>query len=469
MRIIAILVFIFLATPAFARSNGAVSFKMADICTPSKIPLGGSAEINRRKLVGQVLKSAGVADIDIDPEGGDVDFAMKKAAIADPNLFCNSTKKCSAYTKVKLGGAYIILKQFIQENSKKPPKNTGGFFIMRTRGNVTGEITPRELMDSTFTGISARCIAPVKTNGSSEGSAGRSGAGRVENGGKGTNAKKSGGRKSKLDLQFMIRKDVADLDTLQSSDAFKALDRASFAVSSDYLKSTYTYNINGVAGIGLFKFSPARNVDADLIAYGLYTRQLVAGQVPKSAHDIDNIGGGFADNFHFDVPAGAFKLQWSAQYLESRISNGQLWSTSLTYIPLTGPLIGRAKYFGPFALLLLPRITFTHGSVIDHGLDPDFVANKEFDRIGGHLEAVVFFDSIDPNLSWMNGFSWRNIYDFYYGITGYYRTIDRFESKISYKFPDQKYWSIDLDYISGRNLDSLQLQQQLTLGVGLKF
>jgi len=456
MRIIMLLALLLTATPSYA----AAVFKQSDICTPSNIPPGGSADIDRRKLVGQILKTVNVADIDLDPTGGEVTFAMKREAIVDPPQFCK-VRGCSGDTQVQLGTAYIAMRRFILANNKKPPAATGGFEIVRTGSGVTGDITPRELMDATFAGISATCWAPAKPSGQPGGAGGNGNGGGAAGG--------PPGKTTEPQVRFMVRKSVQDLSTLQSSDAFKGLDRATFAVTTDYLKNLSTYNVNGVVGIGLSSLHPAANVDADLIAYGLYNRQFFTGSVPKSSTQIYNIGGGFADNFLFDSPAGAANLQWATQYLESEISNGRLWSTSLTYTPLTGPFIGRAEYFGPFAVVLIPYASFTHGEVLDHGTDPTFVANKGFDRIGGHLESVIYFDSIDPSTSWLQGFTWRNIYDYYYGITGFYRSIDRFESKLSFTFPDQQFWSVDLDYISGRTLDTLQLQQQLTLGVGLKY
>jgi hypothetical protein len=43
------------------------------------------------------------------------------------------------------------------------------------------------------------------------------------------------------------------------------------------------------------------------------------------------------------------------------------------------------------------------------------------------------------------------------------------ETSLSYVLPGQEFWSIDLKYVEGRNLDTLEKQQLLTLGVGLKY
>src|ERR1700730_9406117 len=158
MRIVVLLVLLFIATPSYAAGD----LKMSDICTPSKIPPGGSAEIDPRKLVGQILKAANVADIDLDPDGGEVPFAMKREAIVDTRSFCTTTRRCSDDTRVQLGVAFIRLRKFIADNNKPRSPENPGFEILRTRDNVTGEITPRELMDSNFTGLSARCVAAAK-------------------------------------------------------------------------------------------------------------------------------------------------------------------------------------------------------------------------------------------------------------------------------------------------------------------
>ena len=114
--------------------------------------------------------------------------------------------------------------------------------------------------------------------------------------------------------------------------------------------------------------------------------------------------------------------------------------------------------------MLTPQLKFVSGKVLDHGRDPTFVANKGFARTGGRVEFLMVDDG-----GTFDGFSWLNAYEYQYGISGYYKSVDQFESKISYSFGYQQNWSISLDYISGRNLDTLELQQQLTLGLGLKY
>src|ERR1700722_10688828 len=112
MRILALLALLLMAAPSYAADD----FKQSDICTPSNIPPGGSADIDRHKLVGQILKTVNVGDIDLDPDGGEVTFAMKRAAIVDPPQFCTMTRRCSADTQVQLGNAYITLRKFILAN-----------------------------------------------------------------------------------------------------------------------------------------------------------------------------------------------------------------------------------------------------------------------------------------------------------------------------------------------------------------
>ena len=54
-------------------------------------------------------------------------------------------------------------------------------------------------------------------------------------------------------------------------------------------------------------------------------------------------------------------------------------------------------------------------------------------------------------------------------LQGQFKSVARFDSTLAYTMPGQEFWSLQLKYVYGRNLDTLERLQQISLGVGLKY
>lgn len=428
--------------------------ELSQVCTPKEIKPGEFGQLSSRKLLGQAIKSAGLSAIDLDTEGNEVSLTAEKDAILDPIGYCNVRDRCSKGTRDKLAAAFTNIDGFIRNSDPRfVVKSKKGYFDIHSDGDPTKRVTVRELLAEKIIGVTARCIVPSSDDEAD---------GKDE---KKRNTKNAHPDKTPVAQRLMIRKKITDLQFAQEDKQFKGLDRASLSVVDDYIKRNITYNLSGVAGFGISHVSLGRSADADIIGFATYTKQTVAGNAPRNSKDVDNIGLGLMFSALFPAFGDYHALQIYPQYLRSNVSEGELFSGNIVYSPQTWLGVGAPfPIFGDLVGLFTPQAKFIWGRVTARGRDPEFVAEKEFSRVGGRLELLMLMDD-GP----LKGYSWRNAYEYQYGQRGYYRTVDRFESTISYKFPDQQNWSIDLAYISGRNLDTLELQQQLTLGLGLKY
>lgn len=450
MRQVVFLLAVLVASPAAADFNP----ELKQVCTPKEIKPGEFGQISSRKLLGHAIKSAGLSAIDLDTEGNEVSLTAEKEAILNPDQYCKVRDRCSKGTLEKLAEVYTNIDGFIRNNDPRyVVRSKKGYYDIRSDSDSTKRVTVRELLADKIVGVTARCVMPP-SDGVADGKDDKK-----------EEAKNAHPDKTPVAHRFMIRKKVTDLQYAQEDKQFKGLDRASLSVADDYLKRNITYNLSGVAGFGISHISLGKSADADIVAYTTYTKQTIAGNAPKNSKDVDNIGLGVLASALFPAFGDYHAVQVYPQYLRSNVSEGELFSGNIVYSPQTWPGVGAPfPLFGDLVGLFTPQAKFIWGRVTAHGRDPDFIADKDFSRVGGRLEFLMLMDD-----GLLKGLSWRNAYEYQYGMRGYYRSVDRFESTLSFKFPDQQNWSIDLAYVSGRNLDTLELQQQLTLGLGLKY
>ena len=68
----------------------------------------------------------------------------------------------------------------------------------------------------------------------------------------------------------------------------------------------------------------------------------------------------------------------------------------------------------------------------------------------------------------LKNFSFNSSYEYLKVWVGPFDSVWRWENTLSYIFPDQKNWSLQFKYSDGRNLDTLEREQILMVGVGYK-
>ena len=69
----------------------------------------------------------------------------------------------------------------------------------------------------------------------------------------------------------------------------------------------------------------------------------------------------------------------------------------------------------------------------------------------------------------LKGFTFNVSYEWYKVLQGPLEMVPRFETSLNYTIGDKELWALQLKYVNGRNLDTLEKQRQITLGVGVKY
>jgi hypothetical protein len=217
---------------------------------------------------------------------------------------------------------------------------------------------------------------------------------------------------------------------------------------------------------------------AEFIPFVAYTRQYVAGANPNKLSNVDNVGLGFLGDLLLPASAlqNAFPLtkgiyndvQASFEEVHSDISATDIISAKLAYSPYIDPTvlpgIWTTERVGDFLLMLTPQGVFISGDVLDNGGNPNLNKTGNFQRLGAHVGFSVTSDT-----GVFNGFGFNTTYDYLRSYGGPVTNIALFTSTLSYTMPKQNFWSVQLQYQDGRNLDTLVQQKLITLGVGLKY
>ncbi len=382
------------------------------------------------------------------------------------------TSKAKAATNKKLGEAQVILVDYLKRHSVPIRPNEGGY-------QYTFELNSTNI--KAFFLDEDSTLAPTCILGKS-----------VE----GAPSPPVSDDKSRGTGRLLIRNSSSDLHIGQGDPAFKNLQRATFSINSDQLQSTTTYNIQGVVGYGAGQLPVPSwsGAFSEIIPYVSYTRQYVDGKNPTKISNVDNVGVGVIGDLLFPavglqndilLTRGIYNdVQLSSQFVHSNRSDAGVVSGAVTYTPYINPLvvpgIATTERVGDFVLMLLPRAVYIFGDVVNSGNNITLAGNNStatktgndpltklgtFQRLGGHLE---FSASADTGI--LQGVGVNVSYDYLksYG-GGPISQVTLFTAVLSYTMPKQEYWSVQLKYSDGRNLDTLEQQQLLTLGVGAKY
>jgi hypothetical protein len=443
--------------------------KVADICDPAPTATK-NGNLQPTLLFGQLLDDPYTgfmpgdvalfttrADLVHAILAGDSYCAADPSTGADKGAGCPKDATARKNLNTKLAHALDQLTGYLQRHSVPVNPNLGGyqFTFAVTTANVT------DLFTNPKTKLAPVCLAGHTPAGSPPPPAASD--------------------QSRVPGRLIIRNAVSDLSVAQGSDAFKTLQRASISVTDDVINQSRSYAVQGVVGYG-FGQAPVPNwgdAFAEAIPFVSYTRQYVEGANPNKLADIDNIGAGLLGDLLF--PALPFQnafgptsgmyndLALTTQVVHSNTSNTDILSGQLTYTPYLNPTVVPGimvpERVGDFLIMLTPQLLFIYGDVLDSGGNAVLSQTGTFDRIGAHLGL-----SIKADTGVFSGIGLNATYDAQrsYG-TGSIPYIELFTSTLSYTFPQQQYWSLQLSYNDGRNLDTLQKEQVVTLGLGLKY
>ena len=439
MRIVVLLVALLLAS--MSSSSAAFEPAFDAVCEPSPVAPGSRGRIDWRNFVKNVLDGRAVSF----SEGRLIPTdEQARTALIDPGTYCLRNTCGDQGFQTKLVQAHRDVQLFIDANSKPVGAGTSGYDISRANGGRDG-ITVREFFSGN---VSAVCvIAPLKP-------------------GETVKEKEKG---PTITRRFMVRKKITDLKILQASESFKELDRASFAVDSDFLQNSHSYAIDGVVGYGLGRVPLGIGI-ADLVAFGSYTRQYVAGTTTPNSPNIHNMGFGLLNSVVFNAGGQQHNLKLFAHYLHADRRDLNYVTGNVVYSLMTGWAIGQPLRSGPIAFLVLPpQLKYIYGRVFDGGISNELAEGKNFQRAGGRLD-VLFYGDSGTGDEILDRLQLRFGYEYLRVIQGsFHRSIDRFETTLSYVFPKQEFWSFDVKFWSGRNLDTLEQEKAMTLGIGFKY
>ena len=394
-------------------------------------------------LLWRLLTSHSISPPDLQIGPGDNSYTLRSNAILNPGLYCQQ-HTCGKDTERGLTAAQDELLRFWNTNAHTPgPKDK--FYV----SPPATDANPNPILEKFFRNTKeahAVCLAERAQQPSKP------------------NAAAGGGP------EVRIRKSTTDLRVKQSSKAFKGLERASFSLTQDYVANTRAYDIEGVVGVGLgpIQLNEKNLASLELIPYVGYTRQLTQGGAKATQNNVDNVAVGLIGDWIFPIDTYYQDFQFYPQLVHSNRTDANVLSGNAVFTPdFPIPGIG-GKYLpyqgAPVSFLLTVQVKTVFGEVVDAGHDPTLSAAKDFVRVGPRVGATIFGED-----GIFAGWSLGAIYEYQRVLQGQFTDVSRFDATLAYTMPGQEFWSLQLKYSDGRDLNTLERLQQLTLGVGLKY
>ncbi len=398
-----------------------------------------------RRLVEAILRAQGLRDSDLDSEH-DIGLDIRVEAIVYYNKFCTPARHCSDDTPEKLAKAVTSLAIFLERYSRSVPADQSGF-----------EVTPPVARDSLD---QPRLFAFLHDKPGSH----RLTCVAAPNKPAPPKPSEEQQKIAKALSGIVVRAKVADLGVSSADKKFDSLDSASISFTSDYIAKTQTVAASGVVGYQFAK-SPFGDYSS-VIPYFSYTGKKLNGAGASRSQDIGNVGGGMLGDFNFPVNGYYQNIQLSSQYLHSYVTDTDLLTGTLLYtpdFPFPGVGIAYNPNDGPVSFLLKPQAKFLYGSVLHAGSNPSLIAKNDYSRGGGRIELWLFGEQ-----GALKNFTFNSSYEYLKVWVGPFDAVWRWENTLNYVFPDQKNWSLQFKYSDGRNLDTLEREKLLTVGVGFK-
>jgi hypothetical protein len=417
--------------------------KIDDVCVANPVPAGTHSTISPRRLVGFLFKTQGISDYDLasEPNAPDVGLETKISAIVHFDKFCTPVQHCTDGTSGKLSQAANAMVIFLQTNSSPVPDGQSGFQVSPAVGNEINAARLNDFLHGKGGSYHVTCVAAAEKLVPPKPSKEQQEVATALSG-------------------IVVRSKVSDL----SATSIDKLDGANISFTSDYVAHTQTLTAGGVVG---YQFPKSQFGDySSLIPYFSYAGKRVNGTGASKTPDIGNVGGGLLGDFNVPVQGYYQNIQLSAQYLHSYVTDTDLLTGTVLYTPdfhFPGVGIAYNPNDGPIALSLKPQAKFVYGDVVHVGSNPSLIATSDYSRGGGRIELWLYGVS-----GGLQNFTFDSAYEYLKVWVGPYDAVWRWENTLSYNFPEQQNWSLQFKYSDGRNLDTLEREQLLTVGIGYK-
>jgi hypothetical protein len=444
--------FAILISTSMWTSASAATFepKVADVCTKSshnpKIYL-----LDPRRLVGQLVeKVAGVSAIDLDASGNGVLFPENAKALLDPQGFCKGGK-CSTQTQTALGTAFISLKSFVDRHGSIA-KSPGD---IDTRSLNKDDSALRRFLLGLPSAENICLLAPPSPLVA------------------GPSAEKPGSSTKPLlaDVPhyFALRQNVEDLAIPQSDPSFKGLKQASISWTDDMFARKSSFALDLAAGytFGRFSLDEDGHFLGQVTPFITYDQQFVQTSNPTQNSRAQNIGVGVVGDVTFPTGFGGYQnVQFYPKYVESVSSRAKVLSGNFVYTPMYGiPGIDNVYYLVPdlLSFLITPRLKVVVNDVVTPGTNTALLKQGSYYWFGPQLQFALFGEGI------FDGFTYNLSYEKYDVVRGLIPNVYLFQTSLNYDFGKSKLISVQLSYKKGRNLDTLENINQVTLGLGAKY
>jgi hypothetical protein len=244
---------------------------------------------------------------------------------------------------------------------------------------------------------------------------------------------------------------------------------AIFSLNRNLLTETTTANSELAAGVafdGYLKKVQRRDGQIELfnpfslIPYVTYQRRYTT---ESSDTEIDQLGSGLLFDFVLLDPKGqgiGHEIAFKAEYLsdsegETSIANGELIYYPLLNLGTRFDPFGGLQPIGPLALYIEPSGHFRFGHVFDAGGNTALATEKDFNRAGGKIRAVLTGNPTDFKTV-LDKFTLSAEYIWLYGSGGSLDTFRRFDAALIYTFGVNNNYGVGLNYRNGHTDTTLQ-------------
>ena len=199
-----------------------------------------------------------------------------------------------------------------------------------------------------------------------------------------------------------------------------------------------------------------------------YDQQFVQAATAAKSSRAQNIGAGIMGDITFPtwIGGGYQNVQFYPKYVRSLSNDAEVFSGNFVYTPMYGiPGIDNVYYLVPemLSFQFTPKFKTVVHDVLNVGSDAAFAKPGTYYWYGPQLNLAVYGEGL------LEGFTYTASYERYDIVQGPLPHIYLFQTALNYDISKSKLVSLQLKYQKGRNLDTLELLDQVTLGLGVKY
>jgi hypothetical protein len=459
---------------AFAAGSGFYP-KIGDVCTPS--PNNPKLLIlNYQLVVSQLVeKTLQLSPIDLNATpGAGLKQGEEANAILDPETFCSTNSSipngghCGKNVAIKLGTGIVYFQNFLHLNAHPTDPNKDS--IDTTKLVSSDQQRQYTLITQFLRGNSEAAVAvcspaPPTGQGSGQGQQ-PSGNGSTSGGGGGGSA----AGQNQAPGYFSLRQSVQDLPIPQSSQNFKGAKQATISYTDDQVALKQSFSVQATAGytFGPTSLDPVGHYVAQITPYLLYNQQTVETATAKNNSSVQNLGGGLLGDLFMPTGIGDTyqDIKIYPQYVESLRNGARVFSGNYIYTPEYGiPGIDSAIYIigNVLSAKLTPELKFAVNDVINAGTGTTALTAGSFYMVGPYADLKLFGEGV------LSGLTYDISYETYDVISALLKQVSYLQTNLSYNFGATNLMSITLGYQYGRDLNTFEKINLITLGLGLKY